>query len=195
MDRKTFMNELSRLLTGISEEEKRDILFDYDEHFTIGIEGGRTETEIVAALGDPRKIAKQLRASYMIEKAETTKSAGNILRAVLAAMGLGFFNLVFVLGLFLGLIGVLLGIFGTAIGFMVGGVGAFLAPFIGVFFPQYINSNIHPITCLSLGVALAGLGLLIFIGGGYLTKWLYIATVKYLKCNIRIIKGEMNYER
>lgn len=195
MNRQTFMNELSRHLTGISEDEKQDILFDYDEHFRIGIEGGRIEEEIAAALGDPRTIAKQLRANHMIEKVQTIKSPGNMFRAVLATMGLGFFNLVFVSGLFIGVIAILISIFVASFSFVVGGVGVAIGTFLAPIYPQFIHSTMHPVTSLSFGVALAGLGILTFIGGVYSSKCFYRFTVKYLKCNIKIIKGDRSYER
>src|SRR5699024_11262340 len=44
-----------------------------------------------------------------MDKVESTATTGNILRAVWAVIGLGFFNLVIVLGPFLGLAGVILG--------------------------------------------------------------------------------------
>ena len=71
------------------------------------MENGKTEEEIAFSLGDPRILAKQFSASYAVQRAESSTSVNNILRAVLAVVGLGFFNLVFVLGPFLGLVGVL----------------------------------------------------------------------------------------
>jgi len=98
MNKKEFLGRLSELIKDIPEEEKKDILFDYEEHFRIGLEKGRKEEEIAASLGDPKIIAKQSRASCILREAEKTTSVNNIMRAIFAAVGLGFFNLVIVLG-------------------------------------------------------------------------------------------------
>jgi len=63
MNKKEFLGRLSELIKDIPEEEKKDILFDYEEHFRIGLEKGRKEEEIAATRGDPKVIAKQSRAS------------------------------------------------------------------------------------------------------------------------------------
>lgn len=53
MTRNEYMNTLSEALAPLSPAERRDILNDYREHFALGAEGGKTEAEIAAALGDP----------------------------------------------------------------------------------------------------------------------------------------------
>ncbi len=115
MNKNEFMKELSRNLSNVSEEEKQDISTDYDEYFTIGIEQGRSEENVALSLGEPKTIAKQLRANYMIEKAQSTKSSINIGRAVIAAVGLGLFNII-LLGPFIAIVGILMGLYATAFG-------------------------------------------------------------------------------
>ena len=102
MNKSEFMKELSRNLTNIPVEEMHDISIDYDEYFIIGVEKGRSEEYIALSLGEPKTIAKQLRVNYMIEKAQNTETSGNIIRAVIAAVGLGLFNIIFILGPFIG---------------------------------------------------------------------------------------------
>ena len=63
------------------------------------------EEQIAGALGSPSQIAKEILATYHLEKVENTASAGNIMRAAWAVIGLGFFNLVIVLGPFIALVG------------------------------------------------------------------------------------------
>src|SRR5690625_1514933 len=100
MNKEQFLTELDAALKYISAEERQDILQDFEEHFAVGREEGKTEEEIAAGLGSPRQIAKEMLASYHIEKVETTATTRNIFRAVWAVIGLGFFNLVIVLGPF-----------------------------------------------------------------------------------------------
>ncbi|MBZ9607715.1 DUF1700 domain-containing protein [Clostridium estertheticum] len=196
MNKNQFMKELSRNLPKVPEEEKQDILTDYDEYFTIGTEQGRSEEDIALSLGEIRTIAKQLRANYMIEKAQNTKSSGDIGRAVIAAVGLGFFNII-LLGPFIGIVGVLIGLYATAFGFAMSGIGVVLGTFLKPIFPQYISMDVNWIISIAIGIGLSALGSLMFIGCKHLTKWLYKVTIKYLKTNIKIINGkkEQDYEK
>jgi len=91
MNKKEFLERLSELIHDLPKEEREDILFDYEEHFRIGIEKGREEGEIAVSLGDPKIIARQSRVGSIINEAEKTTSANNIIRAIFAAVGLGFF--------------------------------------------------------------------------------------------------------
>ena len=68
---------------------------------------GKTENQIVESLGSPKQLTKELLADYHIEKMEITSSTRNMFRSVWAVIGLGFVNLVIVLGPFLGLIALL----------------------------------------------------------------------------------------
>ena len=196
MNKNEFMKELSRNLPNLQEEEKQDILTDYDEYFTIGIEQGRSEEDIAISLGEPRTIAKQLKANYMIEKAQNTKSSGNMFRAVIAAVGLGFLNIM-LLGPFIGIVGIMIGLYATAFGFTISGIGIVLGTFLKPIFSQYISMDVNWIISIAIGIGLSALGSLMFIGCKHLTKWLYKVTIKYLKTNIKIINGkeEQNYEK
>ncbi len=59
MNRKMFMDKLSSNLNNVSEDDKRSILSDFQEHFNAGLASGRTEEDIASALGDPEEIAKE----------------------------------------------------------------------------------------------------------------------------------------
>jgi Predicted membrane protein len=51
MNKKEYLEELSRLLRKLPKEDREDIISDYGEHFAIGLEKGRSEEEISRALG------------------------------------------------------------------------------------------------------------------------------------------------
>ncbi|MCF6460909.1 HAAS signaling domain-containing protein [Clostridium sp. Cult3] len=188
MNRIEFMEQLRNGLKGISEEEIEDILYDYEEHFDIGLSKGKTEEEIAKELGNPRNISKTYRASATITTAENNPSPGNLFKAILAAMALGFFNLVIVLGPFIAIVGLLFALYAISVGFIIGGVGSFFGTIAAPFLPYRINVGMHPITSISFGIGLTALGVLIMIGSFYLTKLLYQGTIKYLRWNIDIIK-------
>jgi hypothetical protein len=57
VNKEEFMREIEKALDKISEAERADILYDYEEHFMIGKENGKTEEEICLELGSPKEIA------------------------------------------------------------------------------------------------------------------------------------------
>src|SRR5699024_4910847 len=114
---KKLVRSLDKSLKGLYSDERRVIMHDFEEHFAFGIEEGQTEQEIATSLGSPDKIEKELLAAYHLEKVETTATTGHMIRAVWAVIGLGFFNLVIVLGPFIALAGVVFGGWATAIAF------------------------------------------------------------------------------
>ncbi|GGB52521.1 DUF1700 domain-containing protein [Virgibacillus dakarensis] len=181
MTEKQFMDQLNASLKKLSTEEKQDILQDYQEHFAIGKAEGKTEEQIADALGSPNKIARELLAMYHLEKAETNVTAGNMFRAVWAGIGLGFFNLIIVLGPFIALLAV------VAAGWVIG-LAFSLSPLLVL-----INVVIYPgsfvLFDLFASIALCGLGLLITIGMYHLTNILTRGFIRYLKLNTSLVKG------
>lgn len=67
MNKQEFMCVIKKSLNGISEAERTDILYDYEEHFMIGCKNGKTEEQICIELGDPEEIAKNYIANSGIE--------------------------------------------------------------------------------------------------------------------------------
>ena len=183
-----FLTQLKSSLKGIPEEEMSEILFDYEEHFRIGMEEGKTEEQVSASLGDVKLIARQFKADITIKQAEKNTSTGNIFRAVLAAVGMGFFNIIFILGPFFGFLGVLIGLFAAAAGIIVSGIGIIMALLLAPAFPSYISMDVNGVFAVFTAIGIICFGLLFFIGDCYLAKFFYRATIKYLKWNIEIIK-------
>jgi len=194
MNKKEFLGRLSELIEDISGEEKKDILFDYEEHFRIGLEKGRKEEEIAASLGDPKVIAKQSRASCILREAEKTTSASNIIRAIFAAVGLGFFNLVIVLGPAMGLLGIFVALFASAFAITISGVAVLFGTLIGPVFAWNVYIPFAAVVSIPLGIGLTALGLLSLIGTFYLTKFFYKLSISYLKMNLQIITNRRNRE-
>lgn len=192
MNKNEFLKELSVLLSNLPSDEKQEILFDYQEHFSIGLEEGKTDEDIIKGLGSPKSIAKQYNANYAVNQAAANPSTTNVLRAIFATIVLGFFNLVFVLGPFVGVVGVLIGLFGASIGITIAGISVFGGVALGPVLSSYISMPMALISnagaTIFLGIGLTSLGLLFTIGNCYLAKWLYIGTIKYLKFNLRIIR-------
>lgn len=195
MNKDEYIGKLTKLLRKLPKEEKEDIISDYEEHFMIGLEKGRTEEEISEALGNPKTVAKQIKAEYMVRKAEDKHSAGSMFEAVLAATGLGIFNLIFVAVPAMILVAILLTLFVFGGAMVFGGIYITLASIIQPLIPQY-NFNIiigdgllNVFGGILVGIGLTILGLALLAGMYYVTRWLYGLAIKYLKMNLEIIKG------
>lgn len=192
MNKAEFINTLETSLGNIPVEEKKDILYDYEEHFSIGLENNKTEDEIAEALGNPRILAKQFKADYAFKQAENNASTNNIIKAVIAGIGLGLFNLIFLSGIFLSLIAVLISLFVSAFAVVLSGIILFLGNFI-ISITPYIslpfNVYANPVGAILFSVGIICLGLLFFIGDCYISKYFYKATLSYLKWNLKIIKN------
>lgn len=195
MNKDEYIGKLTKLLRKLPKEEREDIISDYEEHFAIGMEKGRSEEEISKALGNPKTLAKQIKAEYMVKRAEDKQSAGSMFEAVLSAAGLGIFNLIFVAVPALILIAVLLTLFVLGGAMVFGGIYMTLASFLQPLLPHYNFDVIADFGFLSVlggmlgGVVLTILGVGLLAGMVYVTRWLYGLAIRYLKLNLEIIKG------
>lgn len=201
MDKNTFIKKLDDRLRFLADSDRKDILYDYEEHITAAVENGENEAEVIDKLGSPELIARQYHAAKMIKEAESQSSPRNLLRALLATMGLGMLNLIFVLGPFVALIGVLIGLLGSGIAIAISGIliaGSGLLGLTGLDLHWVIHTSV-PISFNQsyLSLAMVGGGISIFSAGGLMTLagvWLseqtFKITIRYLKFNMRLITGE-----
>lgn len=181
MTKEEFFSKLEGSLKKLPTEERQDILQDFEEHFAIGLEEGKTEEEITASLGSPHQIAKDMVATYHLEKAGDTASTGNIIRAVWAVIGLGFFNLVIVLGPFIGIVAIMIA--GWTVGI------SFLATPVLVLIHSVIYPESFHFFYLFLSMVICGLGVFIVIGMFFASRALATGFVRYLQYNVKLVKG------
>jgi len=185
MNRYEYLKELEHLLKTLPVQERAEILADFEEHFDIGAEQGKAETEIAASLGSPQQIAKEMLATRHVESARSHATTGNVLRATWAVIGLSFFNLVFVLGPFLGIVGVLIGGWAASIAFI---CAPLLILFDILFFNAYSHFN------LFASIFLSGAGILLGIAMLYASRFIKRQFVRYLNMNASFVKGGMKHE-
>ncbi|MGW5981328.1 HAAS signaling domain-containing protein [Bacillus mycoides] len=187
MTKDKFLQQLNVSLKRLSEKERADILKDYEEHFTFGLEEGKTEEEITASLGSPAQIAKELLAGYHIEKVTASATTGNVFRAIWAVIGLGFFNLVIVLGPAIAVAALIFS--GWALGI------SFLCLPLFVIVDTIVHPNTFLLFNLFVSLALCGLGYFIVIAMLSLTKLAKNGFVRYLKFNIALVKGGFKHDK
>lgn len=196
MIKEEYLERLSKLIRRMPKEYREDILSDYEEHFAIGVEKGRTEEEISEALGNPETVAKQFKIEYMIKKAEDKPSVGSMFEALFAAAGMGIFNLIFVLGPVMIIMAVILGLLGAGLAMIFSGIFTTISPLLQLIFP---NLHLHPqvnngiwdtLWIIGEGIGLMVVGIAIVVFMAYVTKWFYRLMIRYLKLNMKIIKGK-----
>jgi uncharacterized membrane protein len=188
MNKSEFIKILSNNLRNIPMNEKKEIISDYEEHFAIGLKEGKKEEEICESLGNPKLIAKQYKVDMMLKEAEKSKSITGIIKAIIASLSLGFFNIVFILGPYMGLVAVLISLFAAAFSITVSGIFMFIAILIQPLVSSFFYIGINPIIVLFFSIGTTALGLLFLIGDFFLAKYFYIGTIKYLQFNLKIIK-------
>ncbi len=188
MNKKQFLEKLHKNLFGISKDEITDILADFEEYFEIGKERGRSEEDIIISLGNPKQLARQIKAESFIKKAEQNISSSTITKAVFTTIGLSFFNLIVILPVFLIIIGFLAFLFASSISISATGIsGAVLSLFYPLF-EQYLTFKINNIALFFAFIGVGSTGILFFVGNIYFTKLLYRKFLKYLKFNVNFIK-------
>lgn len=180
MSESRFIRELEDHLRAVPEEDRREMLYDFYEHFEFGMADGRPMEEIESELGDPAEIAKELLADYTITKAEKEKSLGNIYNAILAGLSLSFFNIIFLLGPVIGIAGVYIALCAVALVLTLAPLAFLAAPFFGG--GTALN--------FFVSLALCGMGLLLGAGMIKLGRLFYVWILKYIRFNITAIKGE-----
>lgn len=132
MTRAEFMARLRRGLSALSTNTQTEITADYEAHFTDAAAAGRSEEEAAAALGDPDRLARELRAEYGLKAWEEKKSPRNATGAILALLGLGLVDVFFVSVLLFPLISVFFAIAIVVImAFVMGGVVMIGGPIVG----------------------------------------------------------------
>ncbi len=132
MTRNEFIRRLKAALKGMPQEDIADIVADYEEHFEAGRADGRSEEEVAAALGNPARLARELRFEAGYRNWESARSPSSAWSAILAFMGLATIDILILLPIVLPVIGVLVALYIAVIAvFIAGGFVLVAGPFSG----------------------------------------------------------------
>ncbi len=148
MTRQDFISRLRAGLRGLAPPAIEEIVADYETHFVEAQAAGRGEAEVAAALGDPDRVARELRAEAGLRRWEVERNPSAAANAVWAVLGLGAIDLLVLLPIVLWIGGTLLGLFIAAGALVVVGAVMMVAG------PVVVHGA--PVMALALG----GLGLI-----------------------------------
>jgi uncharacterized membrane protein len=183
---KEYLDLLRDRLTGyVTSEDLEEVLEEYAGHFEIGKSRGRTEEELCRALGSPEDVAKEIRAAYLINKAEQKTSAGTMWQATRATTRLRGLNFVAVLVPFI-ICMVIFGIvFIAGLAMICGGAVLLLLAVlkllgIALAFPYHLSPE--PGVLVSLGVFV--LGIIVVVADMWLAHFLARVTIRHLRTKL-----------
>jgi len=188
MNRVAFLTILHDGLAGLPAREIDDIIADYMSYFDEAETSGRSEAEVAEALGDPRRLARELRAETGLRQWENHRSLGNSAAALLALGGLATVDILLLLPLLFAvtLIMLVVGLVILALGIV--GIGLLLS---------LLKVGHFASVAAMLLRAVAGIGLITgSVGGGALLLLALNGAVKmlgnYARLHYRLLKPEQD---
>ena len=158
MTQDEFLSILHDRLRGLPPAEIEDLMDDYVSHFAEGLAAGRSETEIAAALGDPTRLARELRAEAGLRRWESARTPANFYAATIGFLALIAVDFMFLLPLLFALALAALVIGLAMLGLCVAGLALVMKLF------TFHGVSLGYLTRILSGVGLLGLG----VGGGAL---------------------------
>jgi uncharacterized membrane protein len=188
-----FLKSLRDSLSSFSSEEREEIIRDQEEYIRDAVTAGRNEEAVITSLGDPKAFASKLQVQTKLDRVNAPSSGmpeqvRNVFGAVLAILALAPFNVIFVLGPFMALVGI------TIAGWAMSFSGILIAAtLLGAFAFKLVFFGVGLYTHLSaffLCMGVVGLGLLGLVLMFWITKFFIQGTVSYLRWNLKMIQGK-----
>lgn len=93
MTQDEFIQRLRHELRSLPKPAVDEIVADYREYIGDALAAGRSEADVIAALGDPVKLARELRAQATFRQWESRRSFGNLMRVFVSIAGMGLLQL------------------------------------------------------------------------------------------------------
>jgi uncharacterized membrane protein len=92
MKQDVFIETLRQELGSMPKQAVDEIIADYHEYIGDALAAGRREEDVIAALGDPVKLARELKAQANYRQWQNRRSFGNLIRVIVSISGLGLLN-------------------------------------------------------------------------------------------------------
>jgi uncharacterized membrane protein len=205
MTKHEFLAVLSEGLKNLSQTERKEILYDYEEHFRIGESNNKCDEEIISELGDPHMILSQYKSSYdenpfkQVSSKDYSNDHSNLDRkyysnshynesyqgsntSTITKVIVTILIIIAVIPVGSAVLSILLGLYATALGLLVGGIGIIIGGLTGGLALSIISLSVSvPLSALVfIGIGTIALGLLLFMFSIWLTKLGYDLIVKLI---------------
>jgi uncharacterized membrane protein len=176
MNKQRFFEDLESRLSGLPEQEKAGIRNMYIDFFRECEKNGKPEEEIVYSLLQDFQSGAGLAFAGGAPKE-------NGIRSIVAAVALGFFNLVFVLWVLIAAGSVLFSLLVSSFAMLVAPVWMLLGS-------GFTEGPLETQTLIYSSLAVLGAGLLLGLGSGTASLWFCRGVRGYWRLNLKLIKGE-----
>ncbi len=181
MTRDEFLKRLERGLAGLPPETIAEITGDYADHFEAASADGRSEAEVAEALGDPGRLARELKLEAGIKRWEQGRSPSAAWSAVIAFMGLGALDILILLPILVSVIGTIIALYVAMIAvFIAGGAVLIAGPFSG--FPG------GPLAAVLSGLGIMSAATAIAALLTILTIWLINALMWFARLHYKVLQ-------
>lgn len=176
MTKKEFLDLLRYYLKTYPDNMINDIVNDYEEHFQIGLEKGKTEEQICKELGSPKDIADEFINNQIPPKTNFSYTENRsysqppqkglsvpvIVLIVIAALLIGPATIGVLAALLISCFAVILSLLATILALGVSGIAALFANFIPIrSYAGIFGYTPHILTSFFLGIFLIGLAILL----------------------------------
>jgi uncharacterized membrane protein len=181
MTRADFITRLKAGLSGMPASQIGDIVADYDTHFADAMAAGRSEAEVADALGNPGRLARELKAEEGLRRWDENRTPANARNALWALLGLGALDL-FILTTLLG------PVFVALFFMLVASVAIFVAGVFLLFAWMIVMPPGGVATAILLGTGFMALGVSFGALLGLICVGLVNAVVWYARLHLRLLK-------
>jgi uncharacterized membrane protein len=176
MNKMEFIETLRSYLVSLPEEDRNELLRDYEAHFIQGQQNGKTEEEIARELGEPLVLAREAVGTDFLPPPPWTPPRRDIPRFIGVSILLFFLNVMFA-------IPVLAPIWAAFIAICATTLACILAP-IALVLETLLYGDYSP-GKLFAAIGMVGIGMLLAIAARYIGKGLLFIIVSYGKWNYK----------
>lgn len=210
MNKNQFLQTLKQALPHVSPSDMSDIMADFEEHFASGLAHGKSEADICTELGSPYEIAQQYKEGWTSDDLAAQRQAAPPPPPVqpdpqvlypqpavaysqqaqpkpAAKVNEGALVVVILLNILVG-IPIWISLFSTLCGLWAAAGGIGVAALV-LFAVAIVQAGVTSLILALFGIALTAMTVLAAILMVYLTKWLCIGLVKYVKWNRNLVMG------
>jgi uncharacterized membrane protein len=182
MSKQEFIETLRHYLASLPEDERNELLRDYEAHFMFGLQNGKTEAEIVRELGDPLALAREAVGDSFLPPPPWSPPRRDIPRFIGVSILLFFLNIMIA-------IPVLASVWAAFVSLCAITIAAILSPLaLAAETILYGGFGLHK---LFIAIGMIGVGMLLAPLVRYLGKWLAFVTVKYGQWNYKTWRGRL----
>jgi uncharacterized membrane protein len=180
MNKQEFIETLRHYLAPLPEDERNELLRDYEAHFIYGQQSGKTEAEIARELGEPLALAREAVGADFMPPPPWTPPRRDIPRLIGVSILLFFMNLMFAIPIGAAIWAAFISICAVTITCALAPVALVVETLLyGDFLPGKLFA----------AIGLTGIGMLLSVAVRYIGKWMIFITVHYGKWNYKTWRG------